>query len=134
MSVRLELCLGVPGGCHENPALHDDGYVHDLLYTSRSLIGRHLTHVRHCHHFALMGANIYPVLYAAIVVKRCKTFIESDSALRTTFHKMFRHLGTHDSARYREPITMVAGVPFYGIIARFCGIHQSERFCEVLTE
>ncbi|KAI5998580.1 hypothetical protein EDD15DRAFT_2193958 [Pisolithus albus] len=116
MSARLEFCLGVPGGCHEIPALHDGGYVHDLLYTSRPLHGRHLSH------------SCTP----QFVVERFKTFIESDSALRTTFRKMFRHLGTHDSARYHEPIVIVAGVPFYGIIARFCGLMRHSPIPEIL--
>ncbi|KIO14490.1 hypothetical protein M404DRAFT_85235, partial [Pisolithus tinctorius Marx 270] len=103
----------------------------------------------------------------APVVQDFKNFIEGDGAVYTAFREMFRQAAASTAAgaaiedyeelmevidatlmvapTYRPgPSAMVAGVPFYGIIARFCNTPAgyeafthpgvNARFCAVFTE
>lgn len=93
-----------------------DAYVHELLYTSRLIHGRHpdtrepfanvgedlettigktdvsfaLSHVAHCYHFAAGVKPVYKVRELHPVVKEFKKFIETEGVVYAAFNKMFK--------------------------------------------
>ncbi|KAI6100721.1 phosphatidylserine decarboxylase-domain-containing protein [Pisolithus croceorrhizus] len=177
----------------EDPAVVD-AFVHDLLYQSRYIHGRHpdscerfadvgddleekaslinipldLSRMRHCYRFGSGEEEVYRVRALHELTDKFKKLTEGDGALYATFNKMFREApapknGRQRSVRnyvdlmevistnltsaptYREgPSAMVAGVPYYGIIARLCNTHAgyeafthprvNEKFCEIFTK
>ncbi|KAI5998583.1 Phophatidylserine decarboxylase-domain-containing protein [Pisolithus albus] len=132
----------------EDPAV-DDAYVHDLLCTSRLIHGHHPDTSEP---FANVGEDLRLRLSNSIVralhpvVKEFKESIETEGAVYAAFNKMFQRAPKPNNdqqrkiANYTElmdaintnlataptyrpgPGATVAGVPSYGIIARFCNI------------
>ncbi|KAI6094523.1 phosphatidylserine decarboxylase-domain-containing protein [Pisolithus sp. B1] len=126
-----------------------------------------LSRIQHCYHFALDEQPIIRVLALHPIVEEFKRFIETEGVVYAAFNKMFTEAPppTDPSQRrirnyvdlmqaintnlataptYRlGPSAMVAGVPYYGIIARFCNTHAgyeafthpgvNQRFYNVFT-
>lgn len=126
-----------------------------------------LSHVEHCFHFAPSEEPVFRVYALNPIVAEFKTFIETEGVVYAAFNKMFREAPPPQDPSQRRirnyvdllraintnlataptyrpgPSAMVAGVPYYGIIARFCNTHAgyeafthpgvNERFCRVFT-
>ncbi|KAI5998587.1 Phophatidylserine decarboxylase-domain-containing protein [Pisolithus albus] len=125
-----------------------------------------LSRVAHCYRFAAGEKQAPVVIELHPVVKEFKEFIEAEGVVYAAFNKMFEQApkpssGQRQITNYIElmeaintnlataptyrpgPSAMVAGVPFYGIIARFCNTNAgyeafthpgvNQRFYRVFT-
>ncbi|KIO14506.1 hypothetical protein M404DRAFT_928233 [Pisolithus tinctorius Marx 270] len=114
------------------------------MAVGRINVGFELSRVRHCYYFDVGEEEVYRVRTLHPIVQEFKDFIEKDGAAYAAFNKMFEQAGPPQNDQQRRvrnyvelmeaidtnlaivptyrpgPSVMVAGVPFYGIIACFC--------------